>query len=71
MKIVSTKVNATPPIRLTATLELLAEIDNLYLLITGDSKKEITNQIINMGKDYPINRLIEMRNETILVSDQL
>ena len=71
MKIVSTKVNATPPIRLTATLELLAEIENLYLLITGDSKKEITNQIINMGKDYPINRLIEMRNETILVSDQL
>ena len=71
IKIISSKVDTSPPIRLTATLELLAKIENLYLLITGENKKEITNQIINKEGDYPINHLIKLRNETIIISDQL
>lgn len=71
IKIISSKVDTSPPIRLTATLELLAKIENLYLLITGENKKEITNQIINKEGAYPINHLIKLRNETIIISDQL
>lgn len=71
LKIVSSKVDVSPPIRLTATLDLLAKIENLYLLVTGENKKEITNQIINKEGNYPISRLIEMRNETIIISDQI
>jgi 6-phosphogluconolactonase len=71
VKIVLSDVDTTPPIRLTATLELLAKIENVYLLITGENKKEITNKIINKKQDYPINRLIKMREGTILVTDQL
>ncbi len=71
IRIISSKVDTAPSIRLTATLELLARIENLYFLITGENKKEIVNQIINKEGDYPVNQLIKMRNETIIISDQL
>ena len=71
IRIISSKVDTAPSIRLTATLELLARIENLYFLITGENKKEIVNQIINKEGDYPANQLIKMRNETIIISDQL
>ena len=70
-RIISSKMDTAPSIRLTATLELLARIENLYFLITGENKKEIVNQIINKEGDYPVNQLIKMRNETIIISDQL
>ena len=70
-KFVATNVEAHPRIRLTATFELLAQIKNVYLLITGDGKKDIVAEIIKGEANIPVNRLINSRNETHLLTDQL
>jgi len=69
--IVATRVSVEPYIRLTATFEFLSKIDNLYLLATGTNKKDIVNTVIKETKESPITKLISMRNETIIISDQI
>ena len=71
IKIIATEVSMEPSIRLTATFELLSKIDNLYLLATGSKKKDIVNKIINDIGKSPTTRLISMRNETFLITDQI
>ena len=71
LKIIATEVRVEPYVRLTATLELLSKIDNLYLLATGRSKKDIVNNVMNDIKKCPITKLISMRNQTFLISDQI
>ena len=70
-KFVVTNVEANPPIRITATFDLLAQINNLHLLVTGNSKKDIVQEIIKGETNLPVNQLINMRNETYLLTDQL
>ena len=55
--------------RVTATFTLLNEVKNVYLLVTGNNKKEILTTIMNEG-NTPANKLINERNETILITDQ-
>ena len=69
--IVATRVSVEPYIRLTATFELLSKIDNLYLLATGTNKKDIVNKVIKEIEESPITKLISMRNETIIITDQI
>ena len=69
--IVATKATVEPYIRLTATFKLLSKIDNLYLLATGTKKKDIVHKVIKEIEENPITRLISMRNETIIITDQI
>ena len=71
VKFVSTNVEAHPRIRLTATFELLAEIKNVYLLVTGNNKKDIVEEIVKGETNLPVNHLINIRTETHLLTDQL
>ena len=50
--------------RVTATFTLLKEVKNVYLLVTGNNKKEILTTIMNEG-NTPANKLINERSETI------
>ena len=70
-RIVATTVDTLQSTRLTATFDLLAMIDTLYLCVTGEKKKEIVGHILNGGANYPIQRLIALRERTIMISDQL
>ena len=54
---------------MTATFELLKNIQNVYLLITGPTKKEIIEKI-GTSENLPVNKLINMREKTILSTDQ-
>ena len=55
--------------RITSTFQLLAEIKNVFLLVTGENKSDILKKI---GKDngLPVNQLIKRRKKTTLVTDQ-
>jgi len=66
---VSNEVDNVTKWRLTATFTLLKEVKNVYLLVTGNNKKEILTTIMNEG-NTPANKLINERNETILITDQ-
>lgn len=66
---VETEVNILSKWRITSTFKLLLEIENIYILATGEGKKEILSKI---GKDFdlPINKLLGMREKTIILTDQ-
>ena len=66
---VSNEVNILSKWRVTATFKLLKEVDNVYLLVTGNNKKEILKSIMNNG-NTSANRLINERKKTILITDQ-
>ena len=66
---VENEVNILSRWRITSTYELLKDVENLYLLVTGENKKEIIKEI---GKEnnLPVNKLIRSRKKTILLTDQ-
>ncbi|MDB4814314.1 6-phosphogluconolactonase [Acidimicrobiia bacterium] len=66
---VSNEVNIFSKWRVTATFKLLKEVDNVYLLVTGNNKKEILKSIMNNG-NTSANKLINERKKTILITDQ-
>ena len=55
--------------RFSSTFNLLSKITNLYLFVTGENKKEILNKALN-GSDLPVNKLLEMREKTVIITDQ-
>ena len=66
---VSNEVNILSKWRVTATFKLLKEVDNVYLLVTGNNKKEILKSIMNNG-NTSANKLINERKKPILITDQ-
>ena len=66
---IENEVNIISKWRMTATFELLKNIQNVYLLITGPTKKEIIKKI-GSSENLPVNKLINMREKTILLTDQ-
>ena len=66
---VHNEVNILTRWRVTSTFELLKNVDHIYLLVTGDNKKEIIEKI---GKEnnLPVNELIRLRKKTVLLTDQ-
>ena len=66
---VSNEVNILSKWRVTATFKLLKEVDNVFLLVTGNNKKEILKSIMNNG-NTSANKLINERKKTILITDQ-
>ena len=66
---VANEVNILSKWRITSTFELLSNIENVYLLVTGENKSDILKKI---GKDngLPVNHLIKHRKKTVLVTDQ-
>ena len=69
IKFVANEVNILSKWRVTSTLQLLAEIKNVFLLVTGENKSDILKKI---GRDngLPVNELIKRRKKTTLVTDQ-
>ena len=59
---VSNEVNILSKWRVTATFKLLKEVDNVYLLVTGNNKKEILKSIMNNG-NTSANKLINERKK--------
>ena len=66
---VHNEVNILTRWRVTSTFELLKNVEHIYLLVTGDNKKEIIEKI---GKEnnLPVNELIRLRKKTVLLTDQ-
>ena len=66
---VANEVNILSKWRVTSTFQLLTEINNVFLLVTGENKSDILKEI---GKDngLPVNELIKRRKKTTLVTDQ-
>ena len=69
IKFVANEVNILSKWRVTSTFQLLAEIKNVFLLVTGENKSDILKKI---GRDngLPVNELIKRRKKTTLVTDQ-
>ena len=67
--IIANEVNIISKWRISSTFKLLRSISNLYLLVTGENKKEILNKAIN-GSGLPINKLLEIRENTVIITDQ-
>ena len=66
---VHNEVNILTRWRVTSTFELLKNVEHVYLLVTGDSKKEIIEKI-GKENDLPVNELIRLRKKTVLLTDQ-
>tara|TARA_Y100000766_G_scaffold266587_1_gene261032 strand:- start:31 stop:684 length:654 start_codon:yes stop_codon:yes gene_type:complete len=66
---VENEVNILTKWRITSTYLLLADVESLYLFVTGENKKEIIQKIGNED-DLPVNKLISLRKKTILLTDQ-
>jgi len=66
---VQNEVNILTRWRVTSTFELLKNIEHVYLLVTGDNKKEIIKKI-GKENDLPVNELIRIRKKTVLLTDQ-
>ena len=49
----------------------LLQVENVYLLVTGENKKNIVTEIVKNTGDFPINKLISLREETTLITDQV
>ena len=66
---VQNEVNILTRWRITSTFELLKNVEHVYLLVTGDNKKQIIKKI---GKEnnLPVNELIRLRKKTVLLTDQ-
>ena len=66
---VQNEVNIHTKWRVTSTFELLKNVEHVYLLVTGDNKKEIIEEI-GKENDLPVNELIRLRKKTVLLTDQ-
>ena len=66
---VHNEVNILTRWRVTSTFELLKNVEHVYLLVTGDNKKEIIEKI-GQENDLPVNELIRLRKKTVLLTDQ-
>ena len=66
---VENEVNFLTKWRITSTFPLLQSIDNVYMLVTGESKKNILKQITT-NKELPVYKLIKTRKKTVLLTDQ-
>ena len=66
---VHNEVNVLTRWRVTSTFELLKNVEHVYLLVTGDNKKEIIEKI-GKENDLPVNKLIRLRKKTVLLTDQ-
>ena len=65
---IANEVNIISKWRITSTFKLLSNISNLYLLVTGENKKDILSKALN-GSDLPINKLLKMRENTVIITD--
>ena len=65
----SNEVNIVSKWRVTATYKLLTSVHKVYLLVTGENKKNILSEILNNG-NTPANDLIDKRSETFIITDQ-
>ena len=68
-RFVANEVNILSKWRVTSTFQLLAEIKNVFLLVTGENKCEILKEI-GKNNELPVNQLIKRRKKTTLVTDQ-
>jgi len=66
---VQNEVNIHTKWRVTSTFELLKNVEHVYLLVTGDNKKETVEEI-GKENDLPVNELIRLRKKTVLLTDQ-
>jgi len=66
---VHNEVNILTRWRVTSTFELLKNVEHVYLLVTGNNKKEIVEKI-GKENDLPVNELIRLREKTVLLTDQ-
>ena len=66
---VQNEVNILTRWRVTSTFELLKNVEHVYLLVTGNNKKEIVEKI-GKENDLPVNKLIRLRKKTVLLTDQ-
>jgi len=66
---VQNEVNILTKWRVTCTFELLKDIEQVYLLVTGKNKREIIEKI-GKENDLPVNELIRIRKKTVLLTDQ-
>ena len=66
---VHNEVNVFTRWRVTSTFELLKNVEHVYLLVTGDNKKDIIEKI-GKENDLPVNKLIRLRKKTVLLTDQ-
>ena len=67
--IIENEVNILTKWRITSTYQLLADVESLYLFVTGENKKEVIQKIGNED-DLPVNKLIGLRKKTTLLTDQ-
>ena len=67
--IIANEVNIISKWRISSTFKLLSSISNLYLLVTGENKKEVLKKAID-GSGLPINKLLEIRENTVIITDQ-
>jgi len=67
---IENEVNILTRWRVTSTFSLLSSIENIYLLVTGENKKNILQELKN-NEELPINKLIDMREKTTLLTDQI
>ena len=67
--IIANEVNIISKWRISSTFKLLSSISDLYLLVTGEDKKEILKKALN-GSGLPINKLLGMRENTVIITDQ-
>ena len=66
---VANEVNILSKWRITSTFDLLETIEDVFLLVTGDNKNSILQQIGN-NNSLPVNELINRRKKTTLITDQ-
>ena len=67
---IENEVNILTKWRVTSTFSLLSSIENIYLLVTGENKKNILQELKH-NEELPINKLIDMREKTTLLTDQI
>ena len=65
---IANEVNIISKWRITSTFKLLSNISNLYLLVTGENKKDILSKALN-GSNLPVNKLLKMRENTVIITD--
>ena len=66
---VANEVNILSKWRITSTFDLLETVEDVFLLVTGDNKNSILQQIGN-NNSLPVNELINRRKKTTLITDQ-
>ena len=65
---IANEVNIISKWRITSTFKLLSNISNLYLLVTGENKKDILSKALN-GSNLPVNKLLKIRENTVIITD--